>query len=78
VLDHQIRRLSFLLLAGIPSLLSLPYLGYVDMNDKIYLNTRSFIQSNKNPYWFNGTIGEGQMKKYFQNIQLNTTIDYKY
>jgi meiotically up-regulated gene 157 (Mug157) protein len=31
--------------ANVPSLLSLPYLGFVDKNDEIYLNTRKLILS---------------------------------
>lgn len=42
-----------------PSLLSLPYLSDVDVNDPIYQNTRRFVWSNSNPYFFSGTAGEG-------------------
>ena len=45
--------------ANIPSLLSLPYLGYVDKNDPIYKNTRKFVLSEYNPYLFKGEAGEG-------------------
>ena len=45
--------------ANIPSLLSLPYLGYVDRNDPIYKNTRKFVLSEYNPYFFKGEAGEG-------------------
>lgn len=45
--------------ANIPSLLSLPYLGYVDKNDPIYKNTRKFVLSEYNPYFFKGEAGEG-------------------
>ena len=45
--------------ANIPSLLSLPYLGYVDRNDPIYKNTRQFVLSEYNPYFFKGEAGEG-------------------
>ncbi len=31
--------------ANVPSLLSLPYLGFVDKNDEIYLNTRRALLS---------------------------------
>ena len=40
--------------ANLPSLLSLPYLGFVDKNDAIYLKTREFILSNWNKFWFSG------------------------
>ncbi|MES2628010.1 MAG: glycoside hydrolase family 125 protein, partial [Bacteroidota bacterium] len=45
--------------AGIPGLLSLPYLGCVDVNDPVYQNTRKFILSEDNPYFFKGRAGEG-------------------
>ncbi len=45
--------------ANIPSLLSLPYLGCCDINDEIYQNTRRFIFSKNNPYYFEGKAGKG-------------------
>lgn len=42
-----------------PSLLSMAYLGDVDVNDPIYQNTRNFVWSDSNPYFFKGTAGEG-------------------
>ena len=42
-----------------PSLLSLPYLSDVDANDPVYLNTRRFVWSKHNPYFFAGQAGEG-------------------
>lgn len=45
--------------ANVPSLLSLPYLGYCDKNDDIYLNTRAFVLSEDNPYYFSGSAAEG-------------------
>lgn len=42
-----------------PSLLSLPYLSDVDTDDPIYQNTRRFVWSQSNPYFFKGTAGEG-------------------
>ncbi|MHB8904554.1 MAG: glycoside hydrolase family 125 protein [Melioribacteraceae bacterium] len=45
--------------ANVPSLLSLPYLDAVDMNDEIYRNTRKFLFSENNPYFFKGKAGEG-------------------
>jgi uncharacterized protein len=38
--------------ANIPSLLSLPYLGYCAPDDPIYQNTRSLLWSEANPYFF--------------------------
>ncbi|MVZ61405.1 glycoside hydrolase family 125 protein [Sphingobacterium humi] len=45
--------------ANVPSLLALPYLGAVDVNDEVYQRTRAFILSEKNPFFFKGTAGEG-------------------
>ena len=44
--------------ANVPSLLALPYLGCVDMNDPIYQNTRRLVLSDSNPYFFQGKAGE--------------------
>jgi meiotically up-regulated gene 157 (Mug157) protein len=45
--------------ANIPSLLAMPYLGSVAKDDPIYLNTRKLVWSKDNPYFFEGTAGEG-------------------
>lgn len=45
--------------ANIPSLLSLPYLDAVSADDPIYKNTRNFVLSTDNPYFYRGTAGEG-------------------
>ena len=45
--------------ANVPSLLAMPYLGDVDVNDPIYQNTRRFVWSKDNPYFFKGKAGEG-------------------
>lgn len=45
--------------ANVPSLLAMPYLGDIDVNDPIYQNTRRFVWSQDNPYFFKGTAGEG-------------------
>ncbi|MEW6508244.1 MAG: glycoside hydrolase family 125 protein [Bacteroidota bacterium] len=45
--------------ANIPSLLSLPYLGCCNLEDEIYQNTRKFLLSNNNPYYFVGKAAEG-------------------
>ncbi len=45
--------------ANIPSLLSLPYLGAVDVSDPVYQNTRKFVWSTDNPFFFQGKAAEG-------------------
>ena len=45
--------------ANVPSLLAMAYLGDVDVNDPIYQNTRRFVWSESNPYFFRGEKGEG-------------------
>lgn len=45
--------------ANVPSLLALPYLGAVDVNDEVYQRTRNFILSDKNPFFFKGKFAEG-------------------
>lgn len=46
--------------ANIPSLLSLPDLGFLDVDDEIYQNTRRMITCKEgNPYYIKGTHFEG-------------------
>lgn len=45
--------------ANSPSLLSAPYLGFCDVNDPIYKNTRNFILSENNPFYFVGKAAKG-------------------
>lgn len=45
--------------ANVPSLMSIPYLGYVDAEDKIYKNTRSFVLSSSNPFYYEGKYAKG-------------------
>jgi meiotically up-regulated gene 157 (Mug157) protein len=45
--------------ANVPSLLAMPYLGDVRIDDAVYQNTRRFVWSEDNPYFFRGTAGEG-------------------
>ena len=47
---------------NVPSLLSLPCLGYVDATDPVYARTRRAVLSAKtNPYYFEGSQGAGIM-----------------
>jgi uncharacterized protein len=45
--------------ANVPSLLSIPYLGYRPADDPIYRNTRAFVLSDQNPYYFRGDHAAG-------------------
>lgn len=45
--------------ANVPNLLGLPYLGVLKTTEPIYINTRRFVLSSKNPYYFMGKAAEG-------------------
>lgn len=45
--------------SNVPSLLGLPYFSNVPSTDPVYQNTRRFILSDNNPYFFKGAAGEG-------------------
>lgn len=45
--------------AGVPSLLSLPYLGYCPASDPMYQHTRRWALSDANPYFYRGSAAAG-------------------
>ena len=45
--------------ANVPSLLSLPYLGYCAKDTPLYQRTRDFVLSRDNPYYAKGAAGRG-------------------
>ena len=45
--------------ANVPSLLSIPYLGYRARTDPVYINTRRFVLSTDNPYYREGSAARG-------------------
>lgn len=45
--------------ANVPSLLSLPYLGWCDASDPHYLRTRDFVLGDANPYFYQGRAASG-------------------
>lgn len=65
--------------ANSPSLLSIPYIGYADKSDPIYQNTRRFILSKHNPYYYEGEVAKGigsphTPKHYIWHIGLTMQI----
>jgi meiotically up-regulated gene 157 (Mug157) protein len=45
--------------ANVPSLLSIPYFGYLPKTNSLYLATRRFSLSARNPYFFRGKYAAG-------------------
>jgi meiotically up-regulated gene 157 (Mug157) protein len=45
--------------ANIPSLLAAPYIGYTKADSFVYRNTRRFLLSKDNPYYYIGSIARG-------------------
>ena len=45
--------------ANVPSLLSIPFLGYVPAENEVYQNTRRLILSDANPYFYKGQAASG-------------------
>jgi hypothetical protein len=45
--------------ANVPSLLSIPYFGYLSNDDDEYQATRRFVLSSRNPYFFTGKYAAG-------------------
>jgi meiotically up-regulated gene 157 (Mug157) protein len=45
--------------ANIPSLLAMPYLGGVKADDEVYQNTRRFVLSKDNPWFYEGKAASG-------------------
>ena len=46
--------------ANVPSLLSIPYFGYLSKDNSLYLATRKFVLSDRNPYFFRGSYAQGE------------------
>ena len=46
--------------ANVPSLLSIPYFGYLPKDNSLYLATRRFVLSDRNPYFFSGQYAQGE------------------
>ncbi|KAG9254644.1 uncharacterized protein F5Z01DRAFT_686504 [Emericellopsis atlantica] len=63
--------------ANLPSLLSIPHLGYLPVDDPVYQNTRAFVLSNMNPYYAYGGphLGPGNGWPMGVITQILTTED---
>ncbi len=44
---------------NVPSLLAMPYLDTVKASDPIYINTRKFVLSTGNPFYYEGKVASG-------------------
>ena len=56
--------------ANIPSLISLPFLEICPSNDPKYLETRKFILSERNPYFFEGKVTSGLGSQHTPNRHI--------
>ncbi len=45
--------------ANLPNLLTMPFMGLVAHYDPLYINTRRFVLSHDNPYYYSGRYGDG-------------------
>ena len=45
--------------ANVPNLLSMPWLGWCDASDERYKNTRKWVLSSKNPFYYEGSAAKG-------------------
>ena len=72
--------------ANVPSLLALPYFTDLPKDDPVYLNTRRFVLSEDNPYFYHGTkltgiggphVGDGMVWPMSVILQALTTTDPK-
>lgn len=57
--------------SSIPSLLSLPYLEAVGAGDPLYLNTRRFLLSESNPYYYRGKAASGTGGPHWGNNMIS-------
>jgi len=61
--------------ANIPGLLSMPYYGYMDPDDALYKNTREFVLSSNNPYFYmSNTIPDAQLD--FPPIEVTSPVKF--
>ncbi len=60
---------------NVPSLLSLPYLGYVYAQTPVWQNTKRFITSDDNPYWVSGKEAEGLSSPHVGEFDMRWPIE---
>lgn len=65
--------------SNLPSILSMAYLGFVDVKDETYQNTRKFILSEKNKFFYargelNGVGSSHTSPRYIWPLALITQI----
>jgi hypothetical protein len=56
--------------ANIPSLLSAPYIGYLNTGDPLFQNTRRFALSTDNPNYHKGSIAAGVGSEHTHNANI--------
>lgn len=57
--------------SNVPSLLAMPYLGDIAADDAVYQNTRKYVWSDNNPYFFKGKAGEGIGGPHVSHISMD-------
>ena len=62
--------------ANVPSLLALPFLGCVDVNDPVYQNTRRLKAGPSNPYFFKGKLTRHRRSAYRFQLYLADELDH--
>lgn len=60
---------------NVPSLLSLPQLGYVYAEAPVWQNTKRFITSNDDPYWVSGKKAEGLSSPHVGEFDMRWPIE---
>ena len=62
--------------ANVPSLLSLPYLGYLDASEPLYERTRAAVLSERNPFYFEGIDAQDKTTHFTGVGSPHTGLNY--